>query len=121
MFECLLKRKMKGLGRKVANIVSKADDKKYSLLFFCSFGTCSTHTHQHAQLKERCAVQNSRKTELLSDSFLFPPSPREDFLTIQFLKEGTSICKYLAGSSNAVLTTRLLHGTGHLTVTYVAA
>lgn len=33
MFECGLKRKMKGLGRKVANIVSKADDKKYLLSF----------------------------------------------------------------------------------------
>lgn len=67
---------------------------------FCSFGTCSTHTHQHAQLKERCAVQNSRKTELVSDSFLLPPSLKEDFLTIPFLKEGTCICKCLVGSSD---------------------
>lgn len=31
MFACLLKGKMKALGRKVANVVSKADDKTYSL------------------------------------------------------------------------------------------
>ena len=68
--------------------------------YFCSFGTCSTHTHQHAQLKEGCAVQNSRKTELISDSFLLPRRPKEDFLTIAFLKEGTFICKCLVGSSD---------------------
>lgn len=62
-----------------------------------SFGTWSTHTHQHAQLKERCAVQNSSKIEVISlSSFL--QAPQKNFYP--FLKKETSTCKCLVGSSD---------------------
>jgi len=89
---------MKGLARKVTNIVSKEDGKKYSLLFLQFWNLL--HSYTSAYTTERCAVQNSKKTELTSDSFLLPLSPKEDLLTIPFLKEGTFICKCLAGSSD---------------------
>lgn len=98
MYECLLKRKMKGPGRKVANIVSKADDKKVFAFIFAVL-ELAAHIHISMQNWKRCAVQNSRKT---FNIWLFPPSPspKENFLTIPFVMEGTSICKFLLGSSD---------------------
>lgn len=73
---------------------------KSILFYFCGFGICSTHAHQHAQPKEKSYILwNSRKSELISISS-FLPRPKEDFLTIQVLKEVTSIWKCLVGSSD---------------------
>lgn len=74
---------------------------KSVLVYCCCFGTFGTHIHQYAQLKERHTVGNTRESELISLSS-FPPTLRKIFyfLIIQVLKEGTSISKYLCGSSD---------------------
>lgn len=48
---------MKGLGRKVANIVSKADDKKYSLLFLQFWNLEHTYTSACTTEREVCSTK----------------------------------------------------------------
>lgn len=82
MFKCLLKRKMEALGRKVANIVSKVNDK--TLLTFAVLDLAAhMHISFHNQ-KKGVAVLNGRKEELTSDSSLLTSSLKEESLTIHF-------------------------------------